>query len=102
VAQRHIPERTCAACRTQRAKRELVRLVRAADQTVRVDPTGKQPGRGAYLCRDPRCWNAALKRNVLSGALKTELRAEDREVLLQFASTLVNKPEALSMGGRNL
>ena len=102
MAQRHIPERTCTACRTQRAKRELVRLVRTADQTVRVDPTGKQPGRGAYLCRDPRCWNAALKRNALNGALKTELRAEDREALLQFASTLVNTPEALSMGGENL
>ena len=88
MPQRHIPERTCAACRTQRAKRELVRLVKTADQTVKVDPTGKQPGRGAYLCRDPRCGSAALKRNALSGALKTELRAEDREALLQFASAL--------------
>jgi len=102
VAQRHIPERTCAACRTQRAKRELVRLVRTADQTVRVDPTGKQPGRGAYLCRDPQCWNAALKRNALGGALKIELRAEDREALLQFASTLTNKRQAPSMGGEDL
>ena len=86
MAQRHIPERTCAACRTQRAKRELIRLVRAADQTISVDPTGKQPGRGAYLCRDPQCWNAALKRNALAGALKTELRAEDREALAEFLS----------------
>ena len=102
MAQRHIPERTCAACRTQRAKRELIRLVRAADQTVSVDPTGKQPGRGAYLCRDPQCWNAALKRNALAGALKTELRAEDRKALLQFAGTLASKREAPSMGGENL
>jgi predicted RNA-binding protein YlxR (DUF448 family) len=101
VAQRHIPERTCAACRTQRAKRELVRLVKTADQTVKVDPTGKQPGRGAYLCRDPRCWSTALKRNTLSGALKTELRAEDRDALLQFARALTSTHEALSMGGEN-
>ena len=42
-------------------------------------------GRGAYLCRDPRCWQTALRRNALSGALKTELRTEDRGALLKFA-----------------
>lgn len=102
MAQRHIPERTCAACRTQRAKRELVRLVRTADQAVKVDPTGKQPGRGAYLCRDPRCWTTALKRNALSGALKTELRAEDREALLQYASSIAGEREALTTGGEQV
>src|ERR671916_796064 len=48
---RHIPERTCVACRSPRPKRELVRVVRAPDGTVTVDDTGKKSGRGAYLCR---------------------------------------------------
>jgi uncharacterized protein len=100
MAQRHIPERTCAACRTQRPKRELIRVVRTADHAVVVDPTGKRPGRGTYLCRDPRCWSTALKRNALSGALKTELRAEDREALLKYAGSMTPAPEALNMGGK--
>jgi uncharacterized protein len=102
VAQRHIPERTCAACRVQRAKRELVRVVRTADQAVLVDPTGKHPGRGAYLCRDPRCWQTALRRNVLSGALKTELRTEDRQDLLKFAEGLAAESAVPHTGGKQL
>ena len=102
MAQRHIPERTCAACRTQRAKRDLVRLVRTVDHAIKVDPSGKQPGRGAYLCRDPRCWSAALKRNALSGALKTELRAEDREALARFAGSLTSEREAVNTVGEQL
>jgi predicted RNA-binding protein YlxR (DUF448 family) len=69
---------------------------------VKIDPTGKQPGRGAYLCRDPRCWGMALKRNALSGALKTELRAEDREALLHFANTLDGEREVPTLGGKKL
>ena len=102
MAQRHIPERTCAACRTQRAKRELVRLVRTADQAVKIDPTGKQPGRGAYLCRDASCWSTALKRNALSGALKTELRADDREALLRYANGITGEQAVLTTGGEQV
>ena len=47
---RHIPQRTCVACRQTGAKRQLVRVVRAPDGSVTIDPTGKRSGRGAYLC----------------------------------------------------
>ncbi len=68
---RHVPQRTCVACRQTSAKRQLVRIVRAADGSVSVDPTGKLSGRGAYLCDSPACWKAGLKaRGPLAGALK--------------------------------
>lgn len=44
---RHVPQRTCIACRATDAKRALIRLVRLADGRVAVDPTGRQAGRGA-------------------------------------------------------
>jgi predicted RNA-binding protein YlxR (DUF448 family) len=47
--------RTCAACRGVRPKRSLTRIVRAADGTVAIDPTGKAAGRGTYVCDDPAC-----------------------------------------------
>ncbi len=34
---RHIPQRTCVACRQTGAKRQLVRVVRAPDGSVTID-----------------------------------------------------------------
>ena len=56
---RPTPTRSCIACRTARPKRDLLRVVRAPDGQVAIDPTGRAPGRGAYLCRDASCWDAA-------------------------------------------
>lgn len=71
----HVPVRTCVACRIERPKRELVRLVRGADGSARVDPTGKLNGRGAYLCRDAECWTLAERRRALERALEVKLDA---------------------------
>ena len=87
MPQRHIPQRTCVACRSERPKREMVRIVRTPDGAVGVDPTGKRSGRGAYLCLQPPCWQAALKRHALDKALKTELTAADREALAAFGAS---------------
>lgn len=83
---KHIPQRTCVGCRATLAKRELIRIVRTAEG-VRVDPTGKLAGRGAYLHDRRACWERGL-RGALAHALKTVLTPEDRERLLAFASTL--------------
>jgi predicted RNA-binding protein YlxR (DUF448 family) len=82
------PQRTCIACRTTGVKRGLVRVVRGAAGDVSVDLTGKKPGRGAYLCRRPECWEAALKRDRLSAALRVPVRPEDRARLRAFAEAL--------------
>jgi predicted RNA-binding protein YlxR (DUF448 family) len=33
----------------------MTRIVRIADATILVDPTGKAPGRGTYLCGQAAC-----------------------------------------------
>ena len=63
------PTRTCVACRTERDKRDLLRVVRAPDGAVRLDPTGKATGRGAYLCADPACWAKASQSRAIQRAL---------------------------------
>lgn len=73
---RHYPTRTCVACRTERQKRDLVRVVRAPDGTVALDRTGKAPGRGAYLCADGSCWSSALTKKSIERSLSTPLPAE--------------------------
>jgi predicted RNA-binding protein YlxR (DUF448 family) len=86
---KHVPQRTCIACRRADAKRGLMRLVRDADGHVTLDPTGKRAGRGAYLCHDPACWDQALRRHGLERALRVEtLLPEDRAALEQIAREL--------------
>jgi predicted RNA-binding protein YlxR (DUF448 family) len=64
----------------------LIRIVRQPEG-IQVDPTGKLPGRGAYLHDRRSCWERGLK-GALAHALKTELTSMDRERLLAFLATL--------------
>ncbi len=85
---KHVPVRTCIACRQERGKRELVRIVRTPEGSVQVDPTGKLAGRGAYLCRTRPCWEQALTGTRLAAALKTVLTPEQLAALRAFAAAL--------------
>lgn len=61
-----------------------MRLVRRNDGHIDVDLMGKEPGRGAYVCRRRSCWHAALRKNGVGRALRTKLESDDRQSLLQF------------------
>jgi predicted RNA-binding protein YlxR (DUF448 family) len=91
---RHVPVRTCVGCRSSGAKGELLRLVRTPQGQVEVDPSGKRPGRGAYLHRDYGCWQEALRRDRLARALRTALSAQERQALLAYGQSLLEKGEA--------
>jgi len=84
---KHIPQRTCVACRQVAGKRSLLRVVRTETGIV-VDPTGKLAGRGAYLHPYQECWRAALRGNRLEQALRTRLSEENRQALLTYMATL--------------
>ena len=88
---RHIPQRTCVACRTLRPKRELVRVVRTPEGHVAVDETGKRSGRGAYLCPTSACWEKALSKGLLSRALRITLTEEGQARLREYAGDLCNQ-----------
>jgi predicted RNA-binding protein YlxR (DUF448 family) len=78
---RRFPLRTCVACRTERQKRDFVRIVRGPDGSVSVDRSGRANGRGAYLCADGSCWALALKRKSIERALGVSLPPEVRAQL---------------------
>ena len=77
---RHIPERTCVACGTRKPKADLLRVVRSPEGRVSLDPTGKAPGRGAYVC-GPGCWDSAIGRGRLARSLASTLSSDDMEAL---------------------
>jgi predicted RNA-binding protein YlxR (DUF448 family) len=69
------------ACRTPREKRELLRVVRTPNGSVRADLTGRAPGRGAYVCRDASCIATAIDRGALARALAIRVPAGLHEEL---------------------
>jgi predicted RNA-binding protein YlxR (DUF448 family) len=54
-----------------------VRFVRTTQGEVICDPSGKQNGRGAYLCLDEACFAKAKKGRALQRAFSSELSEQD-------------------------
>lgn len=84
---KHIPQRTCLACRQKRDKKDLIRLVRV-ENGVEVDTSVRKPGRGAYLCYKKDCWEKGLRKSRLEYALRTEISVENRQVLIRYGDNL--------------
>jgi predicted RNA-binding protein YlxR (DUF448 family) len=70
VGRGHPPLRTCAGCRAQVPKGDLVRLVHTSDGGIELDPAGTAPGRGGYVHCATACLEAALARGGLARALR--------------------------------
>ncbi|MDE3230795.1 MAG: YlxR family protein [Chloroflexota bacterium] len=93
--QKHIPQRTCIACRETRPKRELIRVVRTPEGHIELDPTSKKSGRGAYVCARRSCWDIALKKGKLEHEFEMKLSEEDRAALeVYYASLPPEEPDA--------
>lgn len=79
---KHVPERSCVACRRRRPQAEFRRVARTAQGWVLE--TGPRTGRGAYLCADsPACWQPKKLRRAfgaqaepLSAALISQAEAQ--------------------------
>lgn len=84
-----IPMRMCVGCREMKPKKELIRVVRAPDGSVSMDPVGKKPGRGAYVCRNAACLQRAIKQRQLERQLEVQLT---EEVAAQLQQELDNLP----------
>ena len=83
-SKKSLPVRTCVACRTSSSKIGLKRIVKSADGNVFYDPTGKAPGRGAYLCGSKECFEKAFKLNKIGRALRCEITGSLRTEMEQL------------------
>jgi predicted RNA-binding protein YlxR (DUF448 family) len=70
-------------CRAKGGKAGLVRVVRGPGGEVRIDPTGKANGRGAYIHRSKACIGEATRRGSLIRALKAPLGSAEAGRLVQ-------------------
>lgn len=98
MRQRKIPMRMCTGCGEMKPKKELVRVVKAPEKQeengklppaeISLDLTGKKPGRGAYLCRNPECLRLARKGRRLEKAFSCRI---PEEIYLRLESELAKE-----------
>lgn len=89
-----IPMRMCVGCREMKPKKELIRVVRSPEGVVSMDPVGKKPGRGAYVCRSESCLKRAIKQRQLERQLEVQLTEEVSEALTRELAALPPQTEA--------
>lgn len=69
----YIRERTCIGCMKKAHKSEYVRIVKPKDEDAKIDVSSSISGRGAYLCKDIKCVDIAIKKKKLQRALRCEI-----------------------------
>lgn len=47
--------RKCLGCGENKAKKDLLRIVKNKEGEIFIDASGKANGRGAYICYDSEC-----------------------------------------------
>ena len=71
-------QRTCAVCREKNNKNELLRIVKKIkdlETIVSIDLSGKDSGRGAYICKKSECINQARKKRALERSLSCRVES---------------------------
>lgn len=78
-----IPMRQCVGCGEMKSKKEMMRILKTPEDTIILDVTGKQNGRGAYICRSRECFQKAKISKGLERSFKRAVSAEIYDKLLK-------------------
>ena len=54
-------------------KKEMIRIIKTAEEEILLDATGKKNGRGAYICGNSECLNKAIKNKGIERSLKHKI-----------------------------
>jgi len=73
MANKKMPTRLCVGCKEMKLKKEMVRVLKTSEGEILLDATGKQNGRGAYICKNSECLEKALKSKGLEKSLKVSI-----------------------------
>ena len=78
---RKIPMRKCVGCQEMKSKKEMLRILKTAENEFVLDATGRKNGRGAYLCFSKECLEKARKNKGLERSFKQTIPKEVYENL---------------------
>ena len=73
--------RKCVGCGEMKSKKEMMRVLKTAENEIVLDTTGRKNGRGAYLCFSKECLQDAEKNRGLERSLKMAIPKEVYESL---------------------
>ena len=76
-----IPLRQCIGCGEMKSKKEMIRVIKTAEDQILLDATGRKNGRGAYLCPYMECFKKAVKGRGLERSFKMAIPREVYETL---------------------
>ena len=71
-----VPMRQCVGCGSMKIKKEMMRVLKTAEEDIILDTTGKKNGRGAYLCVSMECLQKARKNKGLERSFKMSIPNE--------------------------
>ena len=83
AAVKKIPLRKCTGCGEMKSKKEMVRVIKTAEEQIFMDLTGKMNGRGAYVCRSEECLKKAIKTKAIERSLGISVSSEVYEQLMK-------------------
>ena len=83
-----IPMRQCVGCGEMKSKKEMMRVLKTAEDAIVLDVTGKKNGRGAYLCVSEDCLKKARKNKGLERSFKQSIPKDVYETLEKEMSQL--------------
>ena len=63
-------------CNSKKDKKDLIRIVKNNKNEISIDKTGKQDGRGAYICKNDQCLEKAIKTKRLERTLGIKISEE--------------------------
>lgn len=76
-----IPLRQCVGCGEMKGKKEMMRVLKTAENNICLDVTGKKNGRGAYVCKSGECLKLARKNKGLERSFKMSIPNEVYDTL---------------------
>ena len=76
MANKKIPMRQCIGCGEMKPKKEMIRVIKTAEDEIILDTTGRKNGRGAYLCISKECLQKARKNKGLERSFKMSIPNE--------------------------
>lgn len=76
-----VPLRQCVGCGEMKGKKDMIRVLKTAQEDIVLDDTGKKNGRGAYLCKAKECFLKARKSKGLERSFKMSIPDEVYDAL---------------------
>lgn len=81
MANKKIPMRQCIGCGEMKPKKEMLRIIKTAEEDILLDTTGRKNGRGAYICPNSECLKKAVKGKGLERSFKMAIPKDVYEML---------------------